>query len=230
MASVKYIVYGYDKTKVESFRNKFNNFTSIILDDNINEDNILDNLVKNCFQGLFLINADTMKKNCMSFSIEEIIHKISSKSCKKEFIIMFNRYQDSITQNYYLGEISENISLFRGFNPGNTDCYYVSAGIISEFQNNEIDIKYKILSRCRKGFYNYYFFNPNLYIFKSENSELSGQMQVLKSNIYKEENKFDLDNYIKNLLSTNTILFWVFIVFFICAVFTVILKISGRLC
>ena len=249
-SKLKVFVYGLDKTKIDNISQSLRHYPvqKILLSsdfkspDYIPEEKILLRFL-NESSTLMFINADTMKKNNIVGldNISKIILKIEDKSKKNPYVILFNRYLDSNLQTHYLGELdqSSEVSIFQSFNPGYSDAYYLSEKTVTLLRNliqkdSKQDARRILFSLVKEGRINAYSFNPNLYIFRIEDSTLNNNDQAFKSSIIKYDQIMEnrkLDRNISLFFSDHIMLFWIFIVFFICTILILILRtFKVRLC
>lgn len=241
---LKIIVYGSDKAKVDSIALTVKQYSveKVILSvesegpNSLTENNMIFKHLLAASQLMF-INADSMKKNNISGidNISKPILKAEEKSKKAPYIVLFNRYLDSNLQTHYLGELNSDsgVSMFQSFNPGNSDAYYLSEKCVILLRNlacpnGKYDLKKTLFSLIREGRINAYSFNPNLYIFRLEDSSQDNNIQFFKSSIIKYDQIMEnrrLDRNISLFFSDHIMLFWIFIVFFICTIFLLILRV-----
>lgn len=201
----------------------------IILNDEILEKNIV-NYCLGAYPGVshaLFVNGDSMKNvNIVgSDNISSIIQKIGANT-EDPYMVMFNRYLDSGVQTHYINEILKNVSLFQSFNPGHTDAFYLSTKAIDSLRKINIDIKYtkKIFDFIHEGTMDCYSFNPNLYTFRIEDSSSSSAIQSEKTSILKTDKIINFNQDLSRFFSSHLILFWVFLVFFICTICIIFLK------
>lgn len=245
---LKIIVYGTDKAKIDSISLIVRQYSvkkviittdpKIILKDPsvITEDKVL---LKNLNESpqLMFINADSMKRNNVSGidNISKPIIKSEDKSKKTPYVVLFNRYLDSNLQTHYLGELDSDsgVSIFQSFNPGNSDAYYLSEKCVTLLRslacpNEKYDSKRTLFSLIREGRINAFSFNPNLFIFRLEDSSQDNNIQYFKTSMIKYDNIMEnrrLDRNISLFFSDHIMLFWIFIVFFICSILLLILRV-----
>lgn len=241
---LRIIVYGLDRSKIDSISSYFKQYsvkkvilTTDFLDpEGITEDKVVLNNLDEAPQLMF-VNADSMKRANISGvdNISKPILKSEEKSKNAPYIVLFNRYLDSNLQTHYLGELGydSEVSMFQSFNPGNSDAYYLSEKCVTLLKNlaspnGKYDSKRTLFSLIREGRINAYSFNPNLYTFRLEDSTQENNIQYFKSSPIKYDNIMEnrrLDKNISLFFSDHIMLFWIFIVFFICSVFLLILRV-----
>lgn len=243
LSDLKIIVYGRNRDKIDNIcsYNKKYNCQVVILDNKITEDRLLSMFLFESAHMIF-INADTMKPARIvgTDDIKRIIIKTENKAGIKHdspYVIFFNRYLDSNLQTHYLGELDfeSHVSLFESFNPGNSDAFYLSKKCVSflrlsfpnplEYKSN---IKKSLFTYIRDGSVDAYSFNPNLYVFRLEDSPLDFNDQYFKSSIITYDSIMESRRLSKNIalfFSDHIILFWIFIVFFICTMLILFLRI-----
>lgn len=238
---LKIFIYGVDKDKIDNISRSVKQYSVqkiLLSSDNKNlltEDKIILQYLHEASQLMF-INADSMKKNNILGldNISKTILKAEDKSKKSPYVVLFNRYLDSNLQTHYIGELDydSGVSMFQSFNPGNSDAFYLSEKAVTLLRNltspnSKHNSKKILFSLIREGRINAYSFNPNLYVFRLEDSSANNNDQVFKSSIIKHDQIMEnrcLDRNISLFFSDHIILFWIFIVFFICTVLLLILR------
>jgi hypothetical protein len=232
MVSFQIYVYGKDEKKIDEIRSDLSSYsTNKILNDF--DTNAVSEILSSYYgtQGVMLINADAVKRINVAGTdnISTIITKIESllKSPGGPYMILFNRFQDNNVQTHYIGELVKSVSIFRSFNPKGSDCIYISGKALPlikssiESGTNATDVN--LFSRIDS--IEAFSFNPNLYIFRLEDSAASSTEHQLKSSIIKCEGSRSISKTIELFFSNHILLFWVFLVFFICSIFIVSLRI-----
>jgi hypothetical protein len=91
--------------------------------------------------------------------------------------------------------------------------------------SNDINYFKKIFSSVRQGEYDCFSFNPNLYVFRIEDSSLSIETQQTKTTLLKPDDTSDINQMITRFFSSHIILFWIFMVFFICTICVIVIKV-----
>lgn len=227
-------IFGQSESKIKEMKNNFLNQNCIEIKltntTTINDKNIINYCVKNYpnTNHMLLVNSDTMKKVNIygSEKISNIISKI--KPYEDSFILLFNRYLDSGIQSHYVQEILKDVSLFRSFNPSYSDCFYLSKGLVDKLKNtlspDLASYTTKIFDLVRDEKLECFSFNPNLYTFRIEDSTLTYSSHTKMSTMLKEETHINFNQDVSKFFSSHIILFWIFLVFFICTIYTICLK------
>lgn len=239
--SFKIFVYGKSEEYISNIRNNLNTYSTekILLTDDLSESMVVNHCLVH-YPGagqMMFINADTMKKVDISGSesIRSVISKTESylEDSTKPYVILFNRYLDCGTKTHYLGEIISSVSLFRSFDPGNSDCFYLSTGVVSKLRDTfpnigslHLEMKRIVFTYIRKGIFDCFSFNPNLYTFRIQDSLVNSHMQYYKLSPIKHEETTNINNTVSNFFSSHIIIFWIFIVFFICTVLIIGLRLT----
>lgn len=248
------VIYGRDKSAINFASVSFSEYNKymIVIDDNvITEDHVMaEALYNNSFySGFVFYNADTMKrvniKGIGNFAdiisrVNELVGSQPGTSTSSRQIILFNRYLDSNFQTHYLGEysISSGVSVFQSFKPGNSDAFYVSPDAVrylqglygGKFENDNDGIKHRLFDAARNGDVNAYTFNPNLYTYRLESSIEESNKQYFKTSPINYDTIIETRRLGKNIslfFSDHILLFWIFIVFFICLMLVIFLKMLG---
>lgn len=233
---MKVVYYGSgDVSNIENFAGVItnsNNYT-FILDNQVGEDNVVYNSIKKfniSKEDVLFINFDTMKP-AYNFDIGNIINNVQIfQGGKKNFIVFLNRYLDSANQVNYLKELGSPsfVSMFESFNPGNSDAFYIDSGIVDLIIHGNLKTRRNIIDLVRDGKARGYSFNPNLITYNFKDSTESAKVEFSKSSPISDDERFDLRKLSRNIsifFSDHVILFWVFMVFFICLSFLFFLRV-----
>lgn len=232
---MKVIFYGNDYNSIiEKFRSLIpNNIDHIILlDDVVGEDNVIYHSIKkfNITSDVMFINFNTMKP-AYNFDFSNILNNINTfQKNKSNYIIFFNRYLDSSNQTVFLKDLDspDNVSLFESFNPGNSDAFFIDSGFVKKIINEDLKTRKQIFDLVRKNKGRSYSFDPNLITYNFKDSTDNVKIESSKSSPISGEDKFNFQKLNRNItlfFSDNIILFWVFIVFFICISFLACLRV-----
>lgn len=231
---MKVIYYGKeDESLKDKFFDTFGNINYYIvkLDNKIGEDNVIYHTIKKYNikdEDLIFINYDTMKPS-YKFNINDIINNVNIyQKYKKNYFIFFNRYLDSGNQVKYLTDIPTipYVSLYESFNPGNSDAFFMDKNIVNIVHNN-IKTKRELFDIVRRGIARGYSFNPNLITYDFENSIESNIIEFSKSAPITKNEYLDFEKLNRNIsifFSDHILIFWLFIVFFICLIFLIIMR------
>lgn len=247
MTNVGFFIYGKEELSINSLASTFSGkkIIKIMLkeDLNITSENVVSYIVKTYpnYGDYYFFNADTIKKvNVKGLeNIDLVINNTKGYVNTNPYIILLNRYLDSVFQTQYLGELTVNsgVSVFQSFNPGNSEAFYVPNAAMNIIKNmyklvtidhTKVNIKHAIFDKVRKGEFDAFSFNPNIYTFRLENSSAESDLQYLKSSIINHDKIMEerrLDRTISLFFSDRILLFWIFIVFFICVTLIITLKI-----
>ena len=226
-------IYGRNEDNINEMNSNFSSYQTIkiIIDGDEEERIAINNIFDDYyFQHAVFVNADTMKRVPIvgTESIGSVVDKVNDEVLlNKPFLITFNRYYDGGNQVQYVKEITNGVSLFRSFNPGNSDCFYVSKGVVEHVRKNYQGGDYikKVFSLARAGEFSCFSFNPDLYVFKFKDSPESYTVQQSKTSTYRPQSSFDIDESVAKFFSSHLILFWIFFVFFVCTVFIILVKV-----
>lgn len=227
-------VYGSDKKSINEIKSNFTAYSSygILFDDTLTERTIINYCLEQwpSTGHCLFINADTMKKvNIVGFNtVSSLISKMEDIVIDKDaYMIMFHRCNDSGINSHYVNEILNGVSVFKSFKPGNSDCFYLSDAAITILKEIPKDTDYskKIRSFVRSGEYDCFSFNPNLYTFRLEDSDLNATIHQSKCSMLQRDESISVNDRISQYFSSHLLLFWIFFVFFICVIFVALIKV-----
>lgn len=203
----------------------------VILDNKVSEDNVIYyalekyNIIN---EKVMFINFDTMKP-AYKFELSNIMNYVNLyQHGKSRYFVFFNRYLDSGNQTKYLREISSpsEVSLFESFNPGNSDAFLLDGEVVNVIRNG-LKTRRNAFDLVRKGFARGYSFSPNLITYNFRDSAESNEIEFSKSCPLAKDEHLNFQKINENItlfFSNHVIIFWVFIIFFICLVFLIILR------
>lgn len=233
------VIYGQNKEKIEEVALELSSYNvrKMILEDSTDDCMIVEDILKLYYTGssYLIINADIVKRINIKHTDEigSIINKASKylRDPNDPYIIMFNRFLDCGIQSHYLGEIVDSVSIFRSFYPGGSNALFLSENAVKYIKNNDLDtiynepIKSKIFSLVRDGIFDAFSFNPNLYVYRLECSSETNETQAQKCSVLKSYDGDSISDTLTKFFSDRIIGFWIFLVFFICVVLIILLKI-----
>lgn len=234
-SKLRVFIYGKNIDSINDMKKNFsdNYIQTVILDNEVTERKIVNYCLKRyTINGDYMfVNADTMKKvHIMGFnSINNSIEKIKNYIDDDKYVILFHRYNDSGINSHYLTDILYEVSVFRSYKPGNSDCFLISEKAVEFLKDKSQTINYydEIKKRVRYGEFDCLTFNPNLFTFRIEDSDLSAAIHQSKCSMLKSDESTNFNDKISIYFSSHMILFWIFFVFIICAIFTVLVKLIG---
>jgi hypothetical protein len=184
---------------------------------------------------VLFVNADSVKKVKIegTESLHYIINMIETKlkDINNPYVILFNRFMDNNYSTHYLGDISKSVSLFKSFKPKESDCFFLSRNMIKVLKEKHlknlykgIDVKRESFRYVKDGLAEAFSFNPNLFTFMIEKSENVNQTQTNKTTLIKGDETRSISKTLELFFSDHIIIFWIFLVAFVCTMFLVILK------